>query len=521
MYKINKKISIFFFLLSMIVSLDTVSDERNIRPKELEIKKNIKKVDLSKLTITDFEWLTKGKSMLGKFDFIEIKNSSILGFDNIKIEVQLKNKDGTRINYVIVLKDSIGSKETKKFRNVVIPLLPWEPKETRIAIKSGDILHDKETLPFEARGSIKILDFKFIVDNLASKTIIVEKLKIINESRNYYGNIKYIIDFQDSRKKLVTSRQFGIKGSIGPGETKTFKNFNIPGLPSKEFMDIYLRVGSGDLLSSKEYLLSGGDEKYIDKSLIDIDFDDSPVPNADLGIKGYSWISDVQHTIGVLDIDISNNSRFKYNDIEVILNFQTPSGNTLISKTVKIDGEIGSYKEKTFSNISIGYIDYDIKNLEVYIVDANMIGYVKTIRKDEQKTPRSVKTKLIISPLRGEFFWKSLTKFVNREEIKSDRPKEAFSPGSNLIVVDYSISNFSSIKIFNRSDMEISDIEMKIKLFDEKNNLVKEYDILINETILPRQEKTFRTIRLHDVERIGFTYAKIQILQAKKLKSIN
>ena len=72
MDKINKKISIFFFLLSMIVSLDTVSDERNIRPKELEIKKNIKKVDLSKLTITDFEWLTKGKSMLGKFDFIEI-----------------------------------------------------------------------------------------------------------------------------------------------------------------------------------------------------------------------------------------------------------------------------------------------------------------------------------------------------------------------------------------------------------------------------------------------------------------
>ena len=54
MYKNNKKISIFFFLLSMIVSLDTVSDERNIRPKELEIKKNIKKVDLSKLTITDF-----------------------------------------------------------------------------------------------------------------------------------------------------------------------------------------------------------------------------------------------------------------------------------------------------------------------------------------------------------------------------------------------------------------------------------------------------------------------------------
>ena len=196
-------------------------------------------------------------------------------------------------------------------------------------------------------------------------------------------------------------------------------------------------------------------------------------------------------------LNISNdklNENIKYNDIEVILNFQTPSGNTLISKTVKIDGEIGSYKEKTFSNISIGYIDYDIKNLEVYIVDANMIGYVTTIRKDEQKTPR---------------------------EIKSDRPKEAFSPGSNLIVVDYSISNFSSIKIFNRSDMEISDIEMKIKLFDEKNNLVKEYDILINETILPRQEKTFRTIRLHDVERIGFTYAKIQILQAKKLKSIN
>ena len=253
-------------------------------------------------------------------------------------------------------------------------------------------------------------------------------------------------------------------------------------------------VGSGDLLSSKEYLLSGGDEKYIDKSLIGIDFDDVPVPNADLRIKNYSWVNNAQGTIGTINIDISNNSRFKYNSIKINLNFKTSQGSTLISKKVQIDGEIDSYREQVFSNVSIGYIDYDTENLEVYVVDANMIGYVKIIEKSKQKSPHKIKPNI---------------------------PKEIFKPGSNLIVVDYKIKNFGSIKIFNRSNIEISDMEVKIKLFDEKNDLVKEYDIVINDTILPRQEKTFRTIKLNDVEIIDFIYAKIQINQAKKPKLTN
>jgi len=304
-----RKIFVLFFLLFIISPLGVVCNERS---KELEIRRNINKANLSNLTITDFEWLDKSQNMLGRFDFIEIKNSSILGFKNIYIEVQAYNEDGTLTRFIIPLEDSIESKQTKKFRNVTTAPLSFEPKKTEIAIKSAEILYDKKSFSLEATDSIKILDFRFIVDNLASKTIIVEELKIINESKNYYKNIEYIINFLDQKKKAVVSRRFRIKEPIGPGETKTFKDFNIPGLPSKEFMSISLDVGSGDLLSSKEYLLSGGDEKYIDKSLIGIDFDDVPVPNADLRIKNYSWVNNAQGTIGTINIDISNNSRFKY-----------------------------------------------------------------------------------------------------------------------------------------------------------------------------------------------------------------
>ena len=116
----------------------------------------------------------------------------------------------------------------------------------------------------------------------------------------------------DPKQNIIASKKFLIKEPIAPGQSKTFKHFQVPGLPTEQFTNISLSVESGDLLSSKEYLVAGGDRKYVDETLLDIDIDDPPVPSRDLKIQNYSWANSAKHTIGNINVEISNGSRFKY-----------------------------------------------------------------------------------------------------------------------------------------------------------------------------------------------------------------
>ncbi|MEE2701996.1 MAG: hypothetical protein VYB18_03040 [Thermodesulfobacteriota bacterium] len=491
MKEFNRIISILFFVLSIISPLNVICDERSDKVKELEIRRNINKADLSNLKVVDFAWLNKSTGALGEFKFVEIKNTSILGFKNINIEVYIYDGKGALTTFFIPLNDLISANETKKFNSVTTPILPFQPTKTEISIRSAEISYDSRIFSFEAVDSIKILDFDYIIDDSVAKIIIVETLEIKNKSKNYYGNVQYRIDFMDPKQNIIASKKFLIKEPIAPGQSKTFKHFQVPGLPTEQFTNISLSVESGDLLSSKEYLVAGGDRKYVDETLLDIDIDDPPVPSRDLKIQNYSWANSAKHTIGNINVEISNGSRFKYDSVEIVLDFKTPRGTTLISRKVRINDYIDPYKEKLFLNVPIGYVDFDVTNLEIRVTNANMIGYVKTVEKAKKKPSY---------------------------QSKQRTPKEVFEPGSGLIIIDYDIQNFGSIKIFNRDDVEISDIEVSIELFDQKDNLIKEYDIVINDIIMPGQEKTFRAINLPGVDQISFVYAKIQIGSAKRPK---
>ena len=91
--------SIFF--LSPVCLQESISNERTSKQKELEIRKNINKADLSKLEIVDFKWSTKAMGTLGKFEKIEIKILSIIGFKNITLEIQIYNSAGTLITFLV------------------------------------------------------------------------------------------------------------------------------------------------------------------------------------------------------------------------------------------------------------------------------------------------------------------------------------------------------------------------------------------------------------------------------------
>ena len=63
MKEFNRIISILFFVLSIISPLNVICDERSDKVKELEIRRNINKADLSNLKVVDFAWLNKCDSL--------------------------------------------------------------------------------------------------------------------------------------------------------------------------------------------------------------------------------------------------------------------------------------------------------------------------------------------------------------------------------------------------------------------------------------------------------------------------
>tara|TARA_B100000686_G_scaffold352819_1_gene456109 strand:- start:2567 stop:4057 length:1491 start_codon:yes stop_codon:yes gene_type:complete len=481
--------SIFF--LSPVCLEESISNERTNKQKELEIRKNINKADLSKLEIVDFKWSTKAMGTLGKFEKIEIKNLSIIGFKNITLEIQIYNSAGTLITFLVPIGDSIQPGATKLIKDIKTPMLPFDPVKTQIAIKSADIMYDSEAFSFKAKEAIKIQEFQFIVDDSSTKTIIVNKLEITNNSKNYYQNIEFILNFKH-RNKIVASRSFITKELIGPGESKIFENFNVPALPTKQFESMSIEVGSGKMIFPKEYLLTGGDEDYIDVTG-DIDIDDASVPRSDLRIDRFSWVNDAKHSVGTINIEITNNSRFKYNEIEIYVNYKTTRGNLLTRDKVIIKDYIDPYSKKTFSDVKVGYIQYETENVNVSLENANMIGSIKPVNQSRQH----------------------LKKKEYKKKIKKNVPKEVFVPKRELIIVDYDIKNYGSIKIYNRSDFPVSDINVVVQLFNE-NKLIKEYELTIEDEINPRQEKTFRALDLKGVDNINFSYVNILIKEAKR-----
>ncbi|MEE2975003.1 MAG: hypothetical protein VX343_00895 [Thermodesulfobacteriota bacterium] len=491
---ISKKILLTYIaIFSVFLSQEVVSSQPDSREKELEIRRNINNADLSKLKIVDFKWLTKAKGTIGKFQEIRIKNSSIVGFKNISLELQIYNRAGTLTRHSIPIKDTIGPNQTIVIKNISTPILPFVPATTIIAIKSADIMYDSEEFSFKAKKAIKILDFKFVVDDSSTKTIIVEKLVIENKSKNYYENIEFVLNFMH-KNKIVASRGFLIKESIGPGASKIIKNFNVPGIPTRQFKDVYIEVESAKMVSSKQYLTSGGDEEYLAETG-DIDIDDSPVPKLDLKLQGFAWVNNAKYSMGSINLDLANNSRFKYNEIEIFVNYKTSRGNMLTRDRVVIKDDIEPYSQKTFNNIQIGYIQYETGNVHVTIENASMIGSIQPKRITKSKTKTKTNT--------------------NRKNKEKSFSKELFIPKRELIIIDYDIKDYGSIKIFNRSDAPISDIKINVQLLKE-NKIIKEYNLTIDDTISPRQEKTFRSLELTGANNIDFTYVNILIKEGKR-----
>ena len=72
-------------------------------------------------------------------------------------------------------------------------------------------------------------------------------------------------------------------------------------------------------------------------------------------------------------------------------------------------------------------------------------------------------------------------------------------------------------KIKHLEENRLSSPEFKKpNLNDYENKIIKEYNLTIDDTISPRQEKTFRSLELTGANNIDFTYVNILIKEGKR-----
>lgn len=456
-----------------------------------DLKRNINKIgDVTKIKISDFKWKQKTKGTVGILEYLVIHNTTKVKIKDIRVEVLVYDRKGILSKFLIPINGEIEPGTKRRFNSIMLPILGSNPEKTIINTESAKMVYLDDQIKIRATNAIEIKDFTYIIEKVASKTILVKELKYINNSKNYFKNITFSINFYDQRNNIIESVPFNIRGVIGPEETKIQKNFQIPGVNIDYFSRLDLTVFKGSLISPKEYLGEGGDTKFVNDSFSDYS---SPVPKEDLKINDFVLTNTVKNTIGLMDIDFTNNSRFEYKDIVLLVGFENESGNTTTQKKIKIKKLIQPYSSQRLSNIEFGLIDNDFSNLRLSVLSAKMISEVTEITKKVKDRPdEKIKKELL-----------NLDKFELNDE---------------LIVLNVNIGNMTSIRVLNISDYTIYNPIFKINLIDEKSKIIKSVLLKGEGPVDSKKERTYRSIKFADFN--SFTYVNYELFldSAERLK---
>ena len=487
MKKLNCIILIFsIFIIPLlgpfVINAETISSN--------ELKKNVNEIDdLSKITVSKFKWKQKTKGIPGIFDYVEISNKTKINIKNIRLEVLMYDSKGILYKFLIPINGKISSNSTKRFFSILTPILNFFPEQTIVNIESAKLSYEKDNLKINAKNAIKVKNFDYIVENVAAEIVIVKELKFINESPNYFKDLVFSIEFYDEKNKLIESVPFKVRAVIGPMETKVIKDFQIPGINIKYFSKVELSVFKGELISGKEYISAGGDSKLVSDSTSDFS---SPLPNQDIKINEFEVVNRSKNTIGLMNINLTNDSRYKYEDIVLLVGFINKSGNTFTTKKIKIKDILLPYSSKIFSNTKFGMVDNDFENLSLSILSATMIGSVKETKKDLLKI-----------------------KLKKRENIEK---LIEFKSKNELIILSTNIGNLTSIRVLNVSDFKIFNPIFKLIFLDENSKIIKTLLIKGDGPIDSKKERTYRSIKIPNFNSYKYINYDVKFVSAERLK---
>ena len=490
MKKLNYIILIFSLLIIPLLGQFAVSAETANSNNENEIKRNINEIDdITKVVVSEFRWKQKTKGIPGIFDYVEINNKLTVDIKDVRIEVLAYDSKGILYKFLIPIKGEIRGNSKKRFYSILTPILNLFPEETMVNVESAKLSYQSDNLKIKAKNAIKINNFDYIVENIASETVQVKELDFINESSNYFKDIVFSIEFYDEKNKLINSVPFKVRGVIGPKEKKVAKNFQIPGINIKYFSEVKLSVFKGDLIDAKEYISEGGDSKLVDESNLR---DSRALPRKDIKINDFKIINKSKNTIGLINIDLTNRSRFKYENIVLSVGFENKSGNTFTSKKIRIKDILLPYSTKNFINAEFGLVDNDFAKINLAILSADMIGSVKEVKKS--KPNNMIKNKRITKDLK------------------------AFKGNNELIILNSNLGTLTSVRVLNVSVNKIFNPVFEIKLLDENSKNLKTLLIKGEGPIDSKKERTYRSIKIQDFNSYEYVNYTIEFISGEKLK---
>lgn len=431
--------------------------------------------NLSKLSVSNFQWKSKTKSTQPVFEYIEISNDSSISYNQIILEVQIYDETNVLYKFPIFINDSISKNERKIFNNVVANiLLPFTPINTSIGIKTASIEYQNMNnyRPWE---NITILDLDYSIDSSASKTVSFSKFSYENISKFFYKNVKFLISIFDKNENKISEETLISSNPIAPGEIISIAPLTL-GIKMMENANIVsLKIIDAEMISPKTYVASGGLVKEIKiENIYNESVKKISIPSDDLEIIKYSWDSKVRNTIGLIDLKIYNNSNYDYKNIIFEVYFLNERGNAINKRRYKYKEDYIIANKEKIIKVDTGILDFDFSSIEISVISAeSKISNVENA-KNVKQLPLRVKE----------------TQVDESSHVEMEQTEIAES----IVILDYDFKeNIKYLKLMNLSDEDINKLEVKLKTSSGKEK------IIIIRGLKSNSERKFMNIDLGDL----------------------
>lgn len=431
--------------------------------------------NLSKLSVSNFQWKSKTKSTQPVFEYIEISNDSSISYNQIILEVQIYDETNVLYKFPIFINDSISKNERKIFNNVVANiLLPFTPINTSIGIKTASIEYQNMNnyRPWE---NITILDLDYSIDSSASKTVSFSKFSYENISKFFYKNVKFLISIFDKNENKISEETLISSNPIAPGEIISIAPLTL-GIKMMENANIVsLKIIDAEMISPKTYVASGGLVKEIKiENIYNESVKKISIPSDDLEIIKYSWDSKVRNTIGLIDLKIYNNSNYDYKNIIFEVYFLNERGNAINKRRYKYKEDYIIANKEKIIKVDTGILDFDFSSIEISVISAeSKISNVENAKNVKQL------------PLRVKETQVDESSYVEMEQTEI---------AESIVILDYDFKeNIKYLKLMNLSDEDINKLEIKLKTSSGKEK------IIIIRGLKSNSERKFMNIDLGDL----------------------
>lgn len=362
---------------------------------------------------------------------------------------------------------------------------------------------------------------------------IIKEITLENTSKTAYKNIEIEANFYSTSDVPLGSLRSTIHDVL-PGEsTKTFYNVNF-GFMHSGIQKTVIRIVRAETSETAF----------------------SVRPSDLIVVKNWEWSGGQYTTEGILkEITLENKGETNYKDIEIQLEYFSPSGEKLGPTTVVIHGILPAKSEKTFYGINVGFRQPQAKKTLITITDASRapvkkpkprlartgsptekpskkvdtkVGAVEEFRSKtegkqapapsnvanpSEKSGNKGKEVVVAPPEEGE-----ATIETQKEQPTQGEEEEEPIPQDDIVVKNFkwgggitgTIGVVQELTLENKGDTTYSNIELRIDFYSRSDRRrLGSNEVTIRDTLPANSEKTFRDVKA------GFLNSLPEVIEIK------